>query len=353
MAVTFIPTLGRLQDSEVINSVVRKIRAGQIFAPDDTVILYAGWPQVKDYDGRTHTSDLTVIGDGCGIKLIKVSLSSDIGDVRRDALSISQAAASTESLMNKSLKLKRKRKLIFDVVPVIYAPNLEGQVLDTEEVEFATNEIELFRVATADGGTLDDEHRAEVQAIIEGAKALGQLAEAVDSDELPAVARAFRDLETVIYNFDTTQRSVALTAIRGPQRIRGLAGTGKTVILAMKAALAHIENPESKILITYYTRSLRDIIERLITRFHRHFAEIDPNWENVHVRHGWGRTNLPGVYRDASLREGVTPQSYNDVKSYSDPFGTACSNLLKREVLKPYYDLVLVDEGQDFPDSFY
>ena len=353
MTVTFIPTLGRLQDSEVINEIVRKLRHGHVYENDDFVIIYTGWPQVKDYDGRTHSSDLTIITDSCGIKLIKVSLSSAVSDVRRDANSIVQAAASTEALMSKSLKLKKKRKLIFDVVPIVYAPNLEVGAIENDEVEFATTEVELFRQLVEPSGDLDENQRSEVQAIIEGAKALGQLAETGDTDELPPIARAYRDLEAVIYNFDATQRSVALTAMRGPQRIRGLAGTGKTVILAMKAALAHIEDPSAKILITYYTRSLRDIIERLITRFHRHFAEIDPNWENVHVRHGWGRKNLPGVYRDTCLREEVVPLSFADVRNNKDPFAKICADLVARDIVEPFYDLVLVDEGQDFPDSFY
>ncbi|CUX21351.1 DEAD/DEAH box helicase [Agrobacterium genomosp. 13] len=353
MPVTFIPTIGRRENDAVANSLVRAVRAGEVFGHAEKIVLYAGWPQVKDYDGRTHSSDLTVVGEAQGIKLVKISLSSDRVDVKRDAVSILQAAATTESLMAKSLQLKKKRRLIFDVVPIIYAPNLDTNQFDNEEVEFAGSDSELFRLLKQESGPLDSAQIAEVQAIIEGAKALGQILDADEDEEVHPVARAYRDLEAVIYNFDATQRSVALTAIQGPQRIRGLAGTGKTVILAMKAALAHIENPNAKILITYYTRSLRDIIERLITRFHRHFAEVDPNWDNVHVRHGWGRQNLPGVYRDTCIRAGVSPKSYNDVSNVSDPFGTVCRDLVDRGVIASYYDVILVDEGQDFPDGFY
>jgi superfamily I DNA and RNA helicase len=353
MPVTFIPTIGRRENDAIANNLVRAVRAGEVFDQAEKIVLYAGWPQVKDYDGRTHSSDLTILGDAKGIKLVKISLSHDRADVRRDAVSILQAAATTESLMGKSLQLKKKRRLIFDVVPIIYAPNLDEDQFDNEEVEFAGSDVELFRLLKQESGPLDGAQIGEVQAIIEGAKALGQILDAEIDEEVHPVARAYRDLEAVIYNFDATQRSVALTAIQGPQRIRGLAGTGKTVILAMKAALAHIENPNAKILITYYTRSLRDIIERLITRFHRHFAEVDPNWDNVHVRHGWGRQNLPGVYRDTCIRTGVSPKSYNDVSNASDPFGTVCRDLVGRGIITPYYDVILVDEGQDFPDGFY
>lgn len=352
MAITFIPTIGQ-QNSAKSNDIVRSLRNGNVYPADADVILYTGWPQVRDYDGRTHSSDLTAFADDYGIKLVKISLSTNLSEVRRDAQSILQTAATTEALMSKSLVLKRRRKLIFEVIPIVYAPNLDGARLDDDEVEFADSEAELFRLLTTPDQSLDLAQRDEVQAIIEGAKALGQLADADDLDELHPIARAYRDLEGIIYNFDASQRSVALTGIQGPQRIRGLAGTGKTVILAMKAALAHIENPNAKILITYYTRSLRDIIERLITRFHRHFAEVDPNWENVHVRHSWGRSNVPGVYRDTCIREGIAFRNYGDVKNKRDPFGSVCRELVETHPPAPFYDVILVDEGQDFPDSFY
>lgn len=352
MPVSFIPTVSREPANNVAEEVIRKIRNGDVYAEGDEIVLYAGWPKVKDYDGRLHTSDLTVFGTEYGIKLVKISVAASATDVRRDALSIAQVAASTESLMGKSLQLKKRRKLIFEVVPVLFAPNL-GDIYENDEIELARTEADLERILKEASEPLDGDQRTEVQAIIEGAKALGQLSEADDDETLQPIARAYRELEAVIYNFDAAQRSVALTSIRGPQRIRGLAGTGKTVILAMKAALAHIENPNAKILITYYTRSLRDIMERLITRFHRHFAEVDPDWDNLHVRHGWGRSNLAGVYRDACIREGLSPRAFSDVRNAKDPFGTVCRELVDSNAITPFYDIILVDEGQDFPDSFY
>lgn len=353
MAITFIPTSGRQDTNTVASQIIGTVRSGAVYPANTDVVLYAGWPQVKDYSGRTHISDLTVFGSNYGIKLIKICLSAKITDVRRDAQSILQASATTESLMGKSLNLKRRRKLIFEIVPIVYAPNINKLEFESDEVELAQNEADLIALLKVSEVQLTDDQQIEVQAILEGAKALGQLAESDVDEEIPPLARAYRDLEAIIYNFDASQRSIALTSIRGPQRIRGLAGTGKTVILAMKAALAHIANPNSKILVTYYTRSLRDIIERLITRFHRHFAEVDPNWENVHVRHGWGRSNTPGVYRDVCIREGFVFKSYGDVRNQDNPFGFVCRELVDSDAISQFYDIILIDEGQDFPDSFY
>jgi superfamily I DNA and RNA helicase len=84
-------------------------------------------------------------------------------------------------------------------------------------------------------------------------------------------------IENDIYNFDVEQKRAALFTIDGAQRIRGLAGSGKTVILAMKAALIHVQNPSADILFTYNTKNLHDLIKSLITRFYRQFTEQDPN----------------------------------------------------------------------------
>ncbi|MBE7182051.1 MAG: hypothetical protein INR71_12750 [Terriglobus roseus] len=70
-------------------------------------------------------------------------------------------------------------------------------------------------------------------------------------------------MENEIANFDEKQRHIALVDVGGPARIRGLAGSGKTVILAMKAAHIHLVNPDGLILITFFTKSLRATIKSL------------------------------------------------------------------------------------------
>ena len=59
-----------------------------------------------------------------------------------------------------------------------------------------------------------------------------------------------RDIEKQIANLDAYQKKAALEISNGPQRIRGLAGSGKTIILALKAAYLHTAFPDKKICIT-------------------------------------------------------------------------------------------------------
>lgn len=53
-----------------------------------------------------------------------------------------------------------------------------------------------------------------------------------------------KKIEAEIANLDEWQRKAAFEVPDGPQRIRGLAGSGKTVVLALKAAYLHSQHPD-------------------------------------------------------------------------------------------------------------
>jgi len=169
-----------------------------------------------------------------------------------------------------------------------------------------------------------------------------------------ALGEVVRELEKHIALFDIDQESAAKKIAPGIQRIRGLAGTGKTVLLAMRAAEIHRRYPDKKILFTFNTQSLYNQARKLITNFYRFRASDDPNWEMLHIRHAWGGRNRPGVYYDLCGRQGTTPLTLNDVKHIrsKSPFQICCESALTNPIL-PEYDFILVDEAQDFPNEFF
>lgn len=172
---------------------------------------------------------------------------------------------------------------------------------------------------------------------------------------LPETARAAQvnALEAEIRSFDQDQKHGYMEVLSGPQRIRGLAGSGKTVVLAMKAAITHLQNPDATIAYTFYTRSLCQHVRRLITRFYRQYDDRDPNWDKLQVIHAWGGRSKAGLYYNACLDHGIAPLKYSEVSTHTNPFDAACLDLIeKAKEIKPTYDYVLVDEGQDFPASF-
>lgn len=165
--------------------------------------------------------------------------------------------------------------------------------------------------------------------------------------------------EAIAYNnqqinqFDDTQLDASLTITDEAERIRGLAGTGKTVILAIKAARIHRKNPNAKIVYTFSTHSLYNQVRRLISKYYRKITGDDPNWDNLKVLHGWGgKTTGEGLYYNTCLTNGITPLHYGNLKYEENPFGAACSKLLKYN-LKEQYDYILIDEAQDMPLEFF
>jgi superfamily I DNA and RNA helicase len=203
---------------------------------------------------------------------------------------------------------------------------------------------------------LTEEEFELLVAIIEGTVTLKQKKDRIitNSEKLTKgkVLSIIQSKEAV---FDIGQKKAALNIIDSPQRIRGLAGSGKTIILTMKVALYHLQNPEAEILYTYFTKALYGQVKYLIEKYYRDFSENrEPDWSKIHIWHGWGGKGLKGVYSDTCFENGIPPIGFFTAKSNSpkDPFNYVCQELEKNK-LKEKFELTLIDEGQDFPHYFY
>lgn len=169
-----------------------------------------------------------------------------------------------------------------------------------------------------------------------------------------SLGAAIKMSDAEIALLDEQQAKVAIQIPPGPQRIRGLAGTGKTVLLAMKAANIHHHFPEAKLLLTFNTQSLYNQARNLVTRFFRFYSDVDPNWDVLHIRHAWGGRFRPGVYYDLCQRQGSDFLNYKTARARdaASPFRACCVSALQHRI-QPIYDYVLVDEAQDFPKEFF
>jgi len=109
-----------------------------------------------------------------------------------------------------------------------------------------------------------------------------------------------KEIEKQIANLDLWQKRGSIEYVNGPQRIRGLAGSGKTVVLALKAAYLHVKRPDWNIVVTFNTRSLYQQFETLINRFV--FSQIgdEPDWSKIRIMHAWGASDRDGIYREAA-----------------------------------------------------
>ena len=161
---------------------------------------------------------------------------------------------------------------------------------------------------------------------------------------------------------DLEQQKIGMRIPEGPQQIRGIAGSGKTVLLAMKAAQMAIENPDWHIVVTFQTKSLYGTLERQINQFYHRFSngqQLAESDVDLEVIHGWGGHQTgPGVYKQiADATPGVSFRTLSDAE---DTFPD-CDNLqaaVANEILEAgdvpdMYDALLIDEAQDFPPVFF
>lgn len=152
-----------------------------------------------------------------------------------------------------------------------------------------------------------------------------------------------------ISQFDYDQMAASLTITDKSERIRGLAGSGKTVLLAMKAARLHKRFPDKKIAFVFYTKSLYNQATSLIRKYFNQIADDEPNWNNLKVLHSWGGvTTGEGFYYYVCKEYGIVPKTFKQGDLASN-----CKELLKLDFIQPLFDFILIDEAQDFPLEFF
>ncbi|MBD8602434.1 ATP-binding domain-containing protein [Pseudomonas sp. CFBP 8771] len=168
-----------------------------------------------------------------------------------------------------------------------------------------------------------------------------------------------KTLEDSIANLDNLQGSAVIETVQGVQRIRGLAGSGKTIVLALKAAYLHAQHPEWKIAVTFNTRSLKAQFKRLINTFVIEHTNEEPDWDNLQIINAWGGpggAQRTGMYYTFCQTHGVEFLDYQTAKARygrNKDFEGACDKALKDALqVKPLYDVILIDEAQDFSPSF-
>ena len=148
-----------------------------------------------------------------------------------------------------------------------------------------------------------------------------------------------------IKTMDLHQENLAKQIGDKNRLIRGVAGSGKTLILSSRAKLLSKEHPDWKILILCYNISLANGIQQMVTHmlnepedlfdfdFTNNTVESPKDHQNVMVRnfHAW-------LKNDLKIREQQIPD--------------IITKLENNEAILPKYDAILIDEGQDFESDW-
>ena len=154
---------------------------------------------------------------------------------------------------------------------------------------------------------------------------------------------------------DSAQFNTVYNTIRTHSRIRGLAGSGKTILLVKKMAYLHYKNPELELAYVFYTKSLKQYIERLFRDFYHDFDKVkDPDMRKIHILHSWGGSEMAGFLSVTCRENGIVCKSWAEAKNHGG-FEYACNDALNVSggKIAPKYNYIFIDEAQDFCLSFF
>lgn len=320
-------------------------------------ILYYRFPlYTGDTPEETVEAELLLISKTYGIICFTCCGSRNVSTVNFDEIENLYVRLEFRLKSENSLR-KNKRELIVNINNLIVCE--ESNNLNNCPDEYYYSSIEVLgenlkklKLSTP----LSDEIFNTIQCCVDGANKVVVKKNRIKSQS-PKKADILCDIQDHLANLDIQQKKAAIIPFKHPQRIRGLAGSGKTILLTQKAAYFHQKNSEAQILYTYYTKSLGSTIKEHISRAYRLFSNgKEPNWDKITICHGWGGVSVEGVYsiacRDNNCRM-ITVQEAR-IRGGRNPFGYACEQLMtEADEIKPKYDMILIDEGQDFPSSFY
>ena len=216
------------------------------------------------------------------------------------------------------------------------------------------NRIEKAQAAIT-GESLNDSQYESLLSVISGTSILRKSLEKIESADHQSRYNILVEAQKLMYEWDVKQEYIGKTIPPGLQRVRGIAGSGKTVLFSQKAVIMHLKHPEWKIAFVFFTRSLYDQIEKLFEAWIEHFTNGEIKYQNLpnsnlRVLHAWGARDRDGLYGEICRFTGIRRLNVNDIPEAVPNHALAygCRDLLERTPnFRPIFDALVLDEGQD------
>lgn len=319
-----------------------------------TGTLYIGYPVLASADEPIVIDALlTSIDQG----VVVFDLASDVGAKAEIAERQDDMYNAIRQKLSGNRALRNGRNLAVSIVTISIAPTASG--VTSEDGMIIAPPTEIVRALEVHGVPISRELLQSVNATIQRVGTIKPPRRRGQIKRDDSRGGRIREIEQQIANLDSWQKSAAIESPEGPQRIRGLAGSGKTIVLALKAAYLHVRNPESNIVVTFHTRSLYQQFRDLIRRFTFEQTNDEPDWTRLRVMHSWGSASQAGLYSEIASAAEQPIRNFTSARNqfgYENAFGGACDELLdavRKSHTQPAYDAILIDEAQDLPRSFF
>ena len=216
--------------------------------------------------------------------------------------------------------------------PSLFGPSLEealgaGLVLTAADLTADTLLPRLRKLVPTRGGrgSLDTEQLDEIRSVLHPEIRIGWGATG----------------EEIVRVMDREQERLARTLGDGHRLLRGVAGSGKTIVLICRVRYLRAQHPDWRILVVCYNRVLADFLR----------TAISDDGVEVVTFHAWCTRQLKAAGVEVPVPAG-RGQQWDDhwvetvPRVLSEAFDSA-------RVPAGAYQAILVDEGQDFADSWY
>ncbi|MGC1071132.1 DEAD/DEAH box helicase [Pantoea agglomerans] len=312
---------------------------------------FRGFPVVYLSDSNLKLNGLLCSPD-LGVVICHVTEDTQLNDDYLDSLD--QIHMKFKSKLAEVKSLRINRKLHVPINTIVFCPNIpNAHDFAGEDIQF-TSRVEDITESFRD---VQWNHPECLNTLLSNIQSLSKLKAtkkrlSIENDE--SKGSVLRKLDNMLSVLDPCQLRAVLENIDGVQRIRGLAGSGKTIVLARKVAHIHSQKPDWKIAVTFNSRSLKEQFRNLIEAFS---DEDGIDWKKIDIIHAWGGTSTKGLYYEACLAHNIPFHDLNGSKLIrrfdEEAFQSVCRNFLENKTKDiKLYDFILVDEAQDFSSEF-
>lgn len=340
-------------------TIVRGVTSKQVLAKEVIDILYelnldgyfyVGYPVLGGIDGRIKVDALLVCKQ-YGLVIFDLEMSAEENSEEKTEV-LDELYNNMESRLKRYAYLSKRRALQIPINVVSYAPRYKEK---SEEICTSTEELKEYL------NTLNWEQSQEYYIkLLESIQSISQLKRRGNRNNLKKASSRgakLKSIEDQISYLDKNQSKAVIETVEGVQRIRGLAGSGKTIVLALKVAYLYTMYEHKVIAVTFNSRALKGQFIQLITNFIVENTNEEPDWNRIKIIHAWGSKNSEGLYFNFCKENNVVCYDYMDAcKKYgrnSSAFDKVCEEAIESVAdPKPLYDVILVDEAQDFSKYF-
>lgn len=323
--------------------------------------LYLGYPVLSTSDDRVRVDALLVSG---AHGLVAFQIAPRDPESAEDWAALVEAQdqlfAALDSQLGRYDSLRKGRRLAFDINTVTVFGKDPGDPLVDVSASGLYCSLDELEAEIKQIRGIQSEYLASLESAIQRVSTIKPANKRSSVVKPSSRGAKLKEIEREISNLDHWQNRAAIEMPEGPQRIRGLAGSGKTIVLALKAAYLHAQHPDWRIAVTFESRALYQQFESLIVRFTAEHLQDSPDFSRLSILHAWGASNRAGVYNTIAAHMGVPPRdfSYGAAKfGREEAFAGVCGELLAlAEALpsvEPIFDAVLIDEAQDLPPEFF